>query len=73
MFKKIIYVIITRINLAYIEYLREEKRRAEEYLDRLNETRNFNHSHDLYSGSWGFRQQWFEYEEEYAYNFNGLK
>jgi hypothetical protein len=74
MFKTIIYPIIIKVNLSYIKFLKNEQRKAQEYVDRLNEERNFMLERDRdYNVSYSFRNQWFEYEDEYDYNFCGLE
>ena len=56
--------------LSYAQYLRDERKKAQEYVDRLNRTRNFRIRGEEYMGSCSFRRDWFEYEDEYLNNWD---
>jgi len=64
----ILIFFIMPILVAYAQYLKDTRLKAQQYVDQLNDTRN--HSiRTSQSSLRGFRQDWYEYEEEYLCNW----
>lgn len=65
---KIVLFFLLPVLVTYAQHLTEERIKAQEYVDRLNETRNFMIGSELTCDK-DFAHDWYEYEEEYQYNW----
>ena len=68
-YQLITVLFIMPILINYAQFLKDERIKAQRYVDMLNNTRN----HSLYSDDSnlrGFRSEWYDYEDEYQYNWD---
>lgn len=65
---KILLFFLLPVLATYAQYLTDERIKAQEYVDQLNDTRNYTIGTEL-TCDLDFARDWFEYEEEYQYNW----